>query len=240
MVVLPGGTRCHFARDLGLDPARIVDSLAGFGGVQRRIDVGLINGRVFLNNASFGLYADIVSRPDYREHKLRVARQVLTAHARGKRQDYQLAFRRGQKRFHHVVQLLVGVGPYDTLHVFELGQRQRLDAGVLQVTAVTRLDDALVRQLLKTMSLDQLHGARLGNGIEQWATRELTVASPDGGVRVGVDGEFEEYDSPVHVSIRPKALQIYVPAEGERGRAKRALDPALLQRTWRVAATGHD
>ena len=56
VVVLPGGTRCHFARDLGLDPKRIADALTGFNGVERRIDVGVINDRYFLNNASFGLY----------------------------------------------------------------------------------------------------------------------------------------------------------------------------------------
>src|SRR5690606_33418510 len=69
LVVLPGGTRCHFARDLGLDPRYLVDGLDGFKGVERRIDVGDINGRVFLNNISLGAYADIVDHKEYREQK---------------------------------------------------------------------------------------------------------------------------------------------------------------------------
>jgi hypothetical protein len=47
VIVLPGGTKCHFARDLGLSPKRITDSLAAFHGVERRVDIGSINGRIF-------------------------------------------------------------------------------------------------------------------------------------------------------------------------------------------------
>jgi diacylglycerol kinase family enzyme len=240
MVVLPGGTRCHFARDLGMDPNRIADALNGFAGVKRQVDIGDINGRIFLNNASFGLYADIVNHPDYRAHKLRVSRAVLTDLLNGRRAPYALQFRRGGKKYTSVVQLLVGVGSYETLNVFELGQRQQLDTGALQVSVVTELSDALVRQLLETVSFDQLRGATAVKGIEQWMTPALTITSPDGVVQVGVDGESEEFSSPVRLRIRPKALTIYVPAEGERGRTKHAFDPALVKQAWRIAAHGRD
>jgi len=238
MVVLPGGTRCHFARDLGMDPSRIADALVGFMGVRRQIDVGDINGRIFLNNASLGMYADIVSHPDYRAHKLRVGRAVLTELLRGQRKPYALQFRRGHRRYNQAVQLLVGVGCYEALNVFELGQRQQLDAGVLQVTAVSELNDALVRRLLKRLSFDQLRGSKTLDGLEQWTTPQLTITSPEGVVKVGVDGEFEEYASPIRLRIRPKALTLYVPAEGERGRAGHAFDPAVVARTWQLTTRG--
>src|SRR5205814_1025944 len=59
-VVVPFGTRNHFARDLGLDRADPIAALDAFGGTERRIDVGRANGRLFLNNVSIGAYAVLV------------------------------------------------------------------------------------------------------------------------------------------------------------------------------------
>ena len=69
-LVISAGTRNHFALDLGLDredPARCLDALRD--GVEARIDLGEINGRPFVNNASFGAYAEIVENPAYRDDK---------------------------------------------------------------------------------------------------------------------------------------------------------------------------
>jgi diacylglycerol kinase family enzyme len=99
LVVLPGGTRCHFARDIGLAPERIIDALSAFEGVERRVDVGNINGRIFLNNASLGLYAEIVDNPDYRDNKLAVTRKALRNIASGATPLYDLQFTGNGKRF---------------------------------------------------------------------------------------------------------------------------------------------
>ena len=69
-LVISAGTRNHFALDLGLDredPSRCLDALRD--GVEARIDLGDINGRPFVNNASFGAYAEIVDNPAYRDDK---------------------------------------------------------------------------------------------------------------------------------------------------------------------------
>src|SRR5207248_5899756 len=66
---VPFGTRNHFARDIGLDrddPVEALDALVA--GEERAIDVGRANGRVFLNNVSLGVYAQLVER---REHHRR-------------------------------------------------------------------------------------------------------------------------------------------------------------------------
>ena len=69
-VVVPAGTRNHFALDLGLDRDDVVGALEAFGeGVERRVDLAEVNGRVFVNNASLGLYAKIVQTPEYRDAK---------------------------------------------------------------------------------------------------------------------------------------------------------------------------
>src|SRR4051794_32755549 len=81
-VCVPAGTRNHFALDVGVVRHDLVGALAAFtDGLERRIDVAEVNGRVFLNNLSLGVYADAVQQPGYRDAKLRTlletAREVL-------------------------------------------------------------------------------------------------------------------------------------------------------------------
>ena len=64
LVIVPMGTLNHFARDLGLDlarPLRALDALDA--GHERRVDIGRINGRPFINNVSLGVYAEMVGDP---------------------------------------------------------------------------------------------------------------------------------------------------------------------------------
>src|SRR5215470_5227221 len=77
-LVISAGTRNHFAMDLGLDrdnPAACLDALTD--GVEQRIDLGIISGRTFVNNASFGAYAEIVESPAYRDDKRGTTLQIL-------------------------------------------------------------------------------------------------------------------------------------------------------------------
>src|SRR3954447_213265 len=70
LLVVPAGTRNHFARDLGLDIRRPAAALAALrDGDRGRIDLGVVNGRIFLNNVSLGLYAEALLTPGYREAK---------------------------------------------------------------------------------------------------------------------------------------------------------------------------
>ena len=69
---VPAGTRNHFALDLGVDRDDVVGALDAFvGGGERRVDLGEVNGRVFVNNVSLGVYAEAVQRSGYRDAKLR-------------------------------------------------------------------------------------------------------------------------------------------------------------------------
>ncbi|MGE5408107.1 MAG: diacylglycerol/lipid kinase family protein [Syntrophothermus sp.] len=69
-VCVPTGTRNHFARDLGVDPDDPAGALDAFGdGVERRIDVGTVNGRLFLNCVSLGIYGEAVRQAAYRDGK---------------------------------------------------------------------------------------------------------------------------------------------------------------------------
>ena len=89
-VCVPAGTRNHFALDVGVDRRDLVGSLDAFtDGVERRIDVAEVNGRLFLNNVSLGIYGDAVRQPAYRDAKARTlaetAAQVLGPSAAGSR-----------------------------------------------------------------------------------------------------------------------------------------------------------
>src|SRR6266705_3289842 len=69
-VCVPAGTRNHFALDLGIDRHDVVGALDAFTeGYERSVDLARVNGRVFVNNVSFGVYAAIVQSGDYREAK---------------------------------------------------------------------------------------------------------------------------------------------------------------------------
>ena len=71
-VCVPAGTRNHFALDLGIDRGDLIGSLDAFtNGVERRIDVAEVNGRLFLNNVSLGIYGEAVRQPTYRDAKAR-------------------------------------------------------------------------------------------------------------------------------------------------------------------------
>jgi diacylglycerol kinase family enzyme len=132
-VCIPFGTRNHFARDAGLDrddPLAALDAFAG--GREKRIDVGRVGGRLFLNNVSFGAYAGLVHR---REH----ARRRGEALARAKallavaRRRHRLRARVDSEEIDARV-LLVGNNRYE-LDLFTLGARARLDAGTLDLWA---------------------------------------------------------------------------------------------------------
>ena len=77
-VCVPAGTRNHFALELGLDRDDVVGALDAFvDGIERRVDLARLNGRIFVNNASLGIYAQVVQSDAYRNAKLGTWRQML-------------------------------------------------------------------------------------------------------------------------------------------------------------------
>lgn len=193
---VPWGTRNHFATDVGLDgddALGVLDALRD--GVERRVDVGRVGDRVFLNNVSFGVYARLVHRRERRRRR-REAFARLRALARS------LAEHRYAEDF--VVDglpvrasvLLVSNNEY-RLDLLSLGEREHLDDGKLAVYAARGL-----RRL-------------------QWTERladSVVVDSRRSSVRVAVDGEPASLDLPVELRVEPAALRVLVPrVAGEDG-----------------------
>jgi diacylglycerol kinase family enzyme len=187
LVAVPFGTRNHFARDLGLDRDDPVGALDAFAGQERRIDVGRVNGRLFLNNVSLGVYARLVHRREHHRRR-RDAFARLRALALLVREPGSLGFRIDGEPVSARV-LLVANNDY-TLDLFSLGERERLDEGRLHLYVAA--------------------GVLPRNWEERTAERFLVDARA-GWVRAAVDGEAERVETPLEFTIEPRALRVLVP-----------------------------
>ena len=201
-VVITAGTRNHFALDLGLDrddPAACLTALSD--GVDLLVDLGVIGGQVFVNNASFGAYAEIVETPAYRGDKLRTTLDALPGLLQGQR-GARLAARADDAEITAPHALLVSNNQYGSADVAGLSRRVRLDGGVLGVVGVT------VSTANEAVGL--LRGRRSG-GLTVLTAKAVTVTADTPRVPVGVDGEAVSLPTPVVCGIRPGALRVRVP-----------------------------
>jgi diacylglycerol kinase family enzyme len=215
-VCVPAGTRNHFARDLGVARHDPVGALAAFTeGVERRIDVGEVNGDVFVNNVSIGIYGDAVQRPGYRSAKLRTlletADQVLGPSAAAP--PLHIVDDRGREHTHPAV-LLVSNNPYALEPPLVPGTRPRLDTGRLGVVVLDRPNEPPHRS---------------GRA---WKASWLDVGA-GAAVHAGRDGEAITLDLPLHFASRPGALRVRIATRHARAAAAR-LSPAATSRSERA------
>jgi diacylglycerol kinase family enzyme len=216
-LVISAGTRNHFAMDLGLDrddPATCLDALTD--GVEQRIDLGIIGDRTFVNNASFGAYAEVVESPAYRDDKAGTTLQILPDLLSGHR-GAKLTAHAGDTTVTGPQAVLVSNDPYEISDVAGLGRRARLDTGTLGVIAVT------VNNALQAVML--LRGAK-GQGLTVVTADEVVVEADVPEIPVGIDGETVMMPTPVRCAIRPKALRVRVPRH-RPGVLPAAADPRL-------------
>ena len=219
LVIVPMGTLNHFARDLGLDlarPLRALDAL--YAGNERRVDVGRINGRLFINNVSLGLYAQMVGDPGYRQDKLRVAKAKLQAALsdRQLRRALRITPPEGAP-LEGVLAVVVSNNPYEFARWDRLGQRHRLDTGMLQISV---LDASTLDELIKRLLSGTLTGAAIGirSGLRHWMSEHLEMGVLGERVRAGVDGEPITLEAPLRFSVEPGALRVLVPEGGPKDR----------------------
>jgi diacylglycerol kinase family enzyme len=204
MMVISAGTRNHFALDLGLDrddPASGLDALTD--GVELRIDLGLIGGRTFVNNASFGAYAQVVQSPAYRDDKSGTALQMLPDLLSGHQGAHLVVRVDGQVILDGPQAVLVSNNPYQTGDIAGLGRRARLDRGVLGVVGVKIETAAQAAGLLRR--------AQHSRSVTLLTARDVIVDADQPQIPVGIDGESLLMPTPVHCTIRPLVLRVRVP-----------------------------
>src|SRR5271166_1028754 len=203
-VVISAGTRNHFALDLGLDrddPATCLDALTD--GEELRVDLGIIAERTFVNNASFGAYAEVVRSPAYRDDKRGTTLQMMPDLLQGHR-GARLSAQAGHTRIEDPQALLISNDPYEMSDVAGLGRRARLDTGTLGVVAI-RVDSA--RQAIELLRRGH------GQGLTMLTTGEATVNADAPQIPVGIDGETVMLPTPVRCTIQPRALRVVVPRQ---------------------------
>ena len=203
-VVISAGTRNHFALDLGLNrenPSACLGALSD--GVELRVDLGRINGQVFVNNASFGAYAEVVETPAYRDDKLNTTLNLLPDLLQGQR-GVRLSARADDTEIRSPQALLVANNPYGTGDIAGLSRRARLDAGVLGVIGVK------VRNVQQ--AIDLLRGRR-AVGVRVLRTKKIEITADAPQIPVGVDGEALSMSTPVVCTISPGALRVWVPRD---------------------------
>ena len=211
--VIPAGTMNHFAKDLGipLDPAEAARVIAG--GRCIRVDVGEVNGRGFINNASLGIYADMVRKRARQQRRLRRSKRAamlwaaLEVLGRSRLMDLRLEL---EDRVQECRAPFVFIGNNDyTMEGFVIGTRERLDRGLLDVYTTRRCGP----WGLVGLALHALFGRlRQAEDFTEWSTSYLRVASPRRRLLVATDGELSSMETPLEFRIRPRSLRVIVPA----------------------------
>jgi diacylglycerol kinase family enzyme len=203
-LVISAGTRNHFALDLGLDrddPASCLDALTD--GEELEVDLGIIGDRTFVNNASFGAYAEVVRSPAYRDDKRGTTLELLPGLLNGD-QGARLSARAGETRIDGPQALLVSNNPYGMGDIAGLGRRPRIDAGTLGVVAVLVHSGRQAVELIRRGH---------GHGLTVATADEVVVEADVPEIPVGIDGETIMMPAPVRCAIRPRALRVVVPRE---------------------------
>ena len=212
LAILPLGTLNHFARDLGLplDLAGAVEAIAAQN--IRKVDVGELNGRVFVNNSSIGLYPFMVASRNAGQAKFGLSKMLATIPAlaqtltRAAWRQLDISFS-GQRQRLRTPCIFVGNNTYET-GVDRFGMRNRLDGGILSVFIVRQQTRLGLMLLPFKIALNLANRTR---DIDTFNASEFEIFSRRAKVRVAMDGELATFRSPLRYRIRPGALCVVGP-----------------------------
>jgi diacylglycerol kinase family enzyme len=211
--VLPLGTLNHFARDLGI-PLALDDAAKLIGeGRERRVDVGEMNGRVFINNSAIGLYPLMLIDRDLQRRQLgrskRLAMIVASLRTLARFGHRRLSLTVNEEARARIDTPLLFVGNNDyRIDLGAPGRRERLDGGELCVMVMRKktrrgLIAATIRALLNRSRSDDM--------IRLDEVERLRVASRSEQLAVSLDGEVVREEAPLDYRIRKQALRVIGP-----------------------------
>ena len=219
---IPAGTRNHFALDLGVARNDVVGALDAFvNGGERVVDLAEINGRVFVNNVSLGLYATAVQRDGYRGAKLRTLLNTVpeVMGPGGRPPDLRWTGPHGRPHLSGTV-ILISNNCYRFRPVLGSGTRPRIDDGELGIAVMESRSDRGLRRLVPR---------RLWHG---WSARDFEVRSVEP-VPAGIDGEATVLTAPLRFRSLPSALRVRI-APTHPGASPSASRPDSLWRGFRT------
>jgi undecaprenyl-diphosphatase len=208
LLVVPAGTRNHFAKDLGT--GSLEAAAAAATGTLRHVDIGMVNGRGFVNNSSVGIYPKIVVRREL--HQRRLSKGIANLVAGWE----QLRFGRRitvevDGTPHRAWLVFVGNGVYGE-GLLDLTDRGSLEDGTLDLRVV-RADRPLARfRVVAAVVLGRLARSPL---VIRKRCRSCTVNLPQATVEVALDGEVETLGTPLRYEVQPRALPVLVPRDAD-------------------------
>jgi diacylglycerol kinase family enzyme len=211
--VLPLGTLNHFAKDLGI-PLDLDEAVAVLAqGRVADVDTAEVNGTVFLNNSSLGLYPDIVRDRERQQARLgrgkwpAFAWACLTALRRYSFHTVRLRVD-GEEHVRRTPFVFVGNNDYD-LAGLDIGARPHLDRGELCVCVAHRPSRLGLLWFALAALFGQLHRV---HGLDHLRTDHLVIESHSPRLSVSTDGEVQELAMPLRYRSRPRTLRVLVPA----------------------------
>jgi diacylglycerol kinase family enzyme len=236
-LVVPAGTRNHFALDLGLDRDDVVGALDAFAdAVERTIDLATVNGRVFVNNASLGLYAKIVQAEEYRDAKMRTAAAMLPDLLGPDAQPLDLRYTGPDGTRHETAHMvLVSNNAYQLADFSGRGTRERIDGGLLGVVAAHIQGVRAAEQFVALNAAGQI---RRFPGWHEWTTPRFRIDS-GGPVEIAIDGEAMTLEPPLVFESLPAALRVRLPGQAPGvSPAARRISGSTVGELWAILAGG--
>lgn len=205
LLPIPAGTRNHFAREVGIPT--LEDAGRASSGRVKRIDVGEVNGEVFVNNANIGIYPRIVADRKVRQKRFSKQTATLVATWQQVRTLHKFTVTVDGASSYRAWMVFVGNGRYGS-SLLDLADRETLDGGILDVR-IMRADGRLARL---RVGLSLLLGRAEDSPMtvfDEVSSIELGFTKPR--VDVALDGEIIPMSTPLRFRCRPKALKVLVP-----------------------------
>lgn len=211
--VLPLGTLNNFSKDLRI-PQEVSGAVRTIAtGVTRAVDLGEVNGRIFINNSSIGLYPRMVR---HRVKEQRLGRGKWNAAFWASLRMFRVSpflkvcIKLGDKEFLRKTPFVfVGNNEYE-MDLYNIGRRVSISEGKLSLYFLHREGRwGVITPLMKTV----FGGLRQWRDFEAVSTDEITIQTRRKRILVAFDGEIEKMESPLCYRTLPQALKVIVPKE---------------------------
>ena len=214
--ILPLGTLNNFSKDLNI-PQELPEAVRVIAEKYvKEIDVSEVNGQIFVNNSSIGLYPKIVKSREWQQKKLGrgkwaaafwAALKILQRHPF---LSVKLKNESGEKNIKTPF-VFIGNGEYQ-MDFFNIGRRARIDDGKLSVYFLHKSGRKGLFALVLRMVFGRLRQAK---DFEEISVEEITIESKKKQMLVAYDGEVEMMKTPLRYCVHPAALRVIVPKEAD-------------------------